>query len=105
MSDAMRGLGAASAREHGPNVEKLLRAMEMLRVAARFIRTHAPEEFAARYSTLIWGVSGRTVRRWNDGQTTPHPSVVNSLAGYDFAAESAIRARQAVSYVPSRGRA
>lgn len=39
----------------------------------------SPEAFAKQYATYLWNASGRTVRRWADGDSVPHASVRGSL--------------------------
>lgn len=39
----------------------------------------SPETFAATFGSFLWDASGRTVRRWANGETTPHASVSGAL--------------------------
>jgi hypothetical protein len=51
------------------------------RTVRKFLRLHglSPEQAAAQYPTTLWGASGRTVRRWADGESLPHPSILTYL--------------------------
>lgn len=54
------------------------------RLVTRAVRRsrHSPETFALAHADLVYGVSGRTIRRWMDGERTPHAAVLERLARY-----------------------
>jgi len=58
------------------------------REAARVVRAAlkaadlSPENFALAYPAMVWGASGRTIRRWADGEAVPDIAVVGNLYSY-----------------------
>lgn len=54
---------------------------EAQRIVRRALRNMeaSPEWFAHRFSDTTGGASGRTVRRWMNGESMPHPHVLRAL--------------------------
>jgi len=72
--------GKVRHTDHTPE-GTLSRAQRTIRAALR-TACCSPEDFAAQYGRLTGDASGRTVRRWVDGHSTPHPLVVVAILNH-----------------------